>query len=72
MESVPLNTHGGLEEQISQLKQCKPLTEHEVRLLLHLIIHYPYFFEFFLVRLVCVLLLEKWRIGFDSLGFDSS
>ena len=47
MESVPSNTHGGLDEQISQLMQCKPLSEQEVRLLLHLIIHSPDFFEFF-------------------------
>lgn len=45
MESVPSNTHGGLDEQISQLMQCKPLSEQEVLLLL--LIHYPDFFEFF-------------------------
>ncbi|XP_044506022.1 serine/threonine-protein phosphatase PP2A-4 catalytic subunit isoform X2 [Mangifera indica] len=33
LDSVPSNTHGGLDEQISQLMQCKPLSEQEVRLL---------------------------------------
>ena len=52
MESVPSNTHGGLDEQISQLMQCKPLSEQEVLLLIILIlIHYPDFFEIFLVLL---------------------
>ena len=55
MESVPSNTHGGLDEQISQLMQCKPLSEQEVLLLLLIIIliliHYPDFFEIFLVLL---------------------
>lgn len=30
LDSVPSNTHGGLDEQISQLMQCKPLSEQEV------------------------------------------
>ncbi|KAH7560398.1 hypothetical protein JRO89_XS10G0010600 [Xanthoceras sorbifolium] len=33
LDSVPSNTHGGLDEQISQLMQCKPLSEQEVRTL---------------------------------------
>lgn len=30
LDSVPSNAHGGLDEQISQLMQCKPLSEQEV------------------------------------------
>lgn len=30
MDSVPSNSHGNLDEQISQLMQCKPLSEQEV------------------------------------------
>ena len=55
MESVPSNTHGGLDEQISQLMQCKPLSEQEVLLLLHLIIHYPDFFWKFFGSFVCLI-----------------
>ncbi|KAH1236793.1 Serine/threonine-protein phosphatase PP2A catalytic subunit [Glycine max] len=33
MDSVPSNSHGNLDEQISQLMQCKPLSEQEVRVL---------------------------------------
>ncbi|XP_043807131.1 serine/threonine-protein phosphatase PP2A catalytic subunit isoform X2 [Manihot esculenta] len=33
LDSVPSNTHGNLDEQINQLMQCKPLSEHEVRTL---------------------------------------
>lgn len=32
MDSVPSNSHGNLDEQISQLMQCKPLSEQEVLL----------------------------------------
>ena len=46
MDSVPSNSHGNLDEQISQLMQCKPLSEQEVLLLLLfsflLIYHYNY------------------------------
>ncbi|KAH8512395.1 hypothetical protein H0E87_005871 [Populus deltoides] len=33
LDSVASNTHGNLDEQISQLMQCKPLSEQEVRAL---------------------------------------
>lgn len=33
MDSVPSNSHGNLDEQISQLMQCKPLSEQEVNLI---------------------------------------
>ncbi|KAL3571350.1 hypothetical protein D5086_025254 [Populus alba] len=33
LDSVATNTHGNLDEQISQLMQCKPLSEQEVRAL---------------------------------------
>lgn len=35
MDSVPSNAHGNLDEQISQLMQCKPLSEQEVLFLRH-------------------------------------
>lgn len=35
MDSVPSNAHGNLDEQISQLMQCKPLSEQEVLFLHH-------------------------------------
>ncbi|CAN1335869.1 Serine/threonine-protein phosphatase PP2A catalytic subunit [Linum perenne] len=31
LDSVPSSTHGNLDEQISQLMQCKPLSEQDVR-----------------------------------------
>ncbi|XP_073109868.1 serine/threonine-protein phosphatase PP2A catalytic subunit isoform X3 [Elaeis guineensis] len=33
VDPVPANSHGNVEEQISQLMQCKPLSEQEVRVL---------------------------------------
>jgi hypothetical protein len=54
LDSVATNAHGNLDEEISQLMQCKPLSEQEVTLFLHkkfpfLCFLRCFFFDFFFV-----------------------
>jgi len=52
MDSVPSNAHGNLDEQISQLMQCKPLSEQEV-----LFLHYNFRLFWSIIEFFFLLLL---------------
>lgn len=43
MDSVSSNSHGNLDEQISQLMQCKPLNEQEVPTFFLLLLFFVFF-----------------------------
>jgi len=78
LDSVASNTHGNLDEQISQLMQCKPLSEQEVILFFFLskvsifVLFWVFFFNFsggfweF-----SSIFLEKWcGSGWDCQGWN--
>jgi hypothetical protein len=77
LDSVATNAHGNLDEEISQLMQCKPLSEQEVILFFFSVKSFyfcaflSFFFLIFLVGFESfqVFFLEKWcGSGWDCQG----
>lgn len=61
MDLVSPSTHGNVDEQISQLMQCKPLSETEVGAILNLVLSFS-ISRFSLCFQICRSVFEIWYL----------